>query len=99
VLTHSVDEAEFAGRHANLACPALEPDSGSCLLYEHRPIACRTYGPPLRLDGEDLPPCPLCFKRASADEIEHARVEIDTRTLEAPSDVPEGRTLIAYALL
>jgi Fe-S-cluster containining protein len=99
VLPESFDEADFAGHYANVACPALDPDSGACVLYEHRPIACRTYGPPLRLEGEDLPPCPLCFRHASAEEIECARVEVETRTLNAETAVPEGRTLIAYALL
>lgn len=99
VLADDVDEATFAAQHANLACPALDPVSGACLLYEHRPIACRTYGPPLRLDGEDLPPCPLCFKGASAHEIDRARVTVETRSLHTQCDVPAERTLIAYALL
>ena len=25
-------------------CPFLDRDEGSCLIYEHRPVACRTYG-------------------------------------------------------
>ena len=25
-------------------CPLLDPDSGSCLIYEARPVACRAYG-------------------------------------------------------
>lgn len=25
-------------------CPLLDPESGGCLVYAHRPLACRTYG-------------------------------------------------------
>jgi Fe-S-cluster containining protein len=25
-------------------CPFLDPDDGRCLVYQHRPLACRTYG-------------------------------------------------------
>ena len=34
------------------ACPALNPDTGLCDLYEARPIACRVFGPPVRLGSE-----------------------------------------------
>lgn len=34
----------LAGAQRPLTCPLLDLDSGSCLVYEHRPIACRTYG-------------------------------------------------------
>lgn len=27
-----------------LTCPLLDPERGACLVYEARPIACRTYG-------------------------------------------------------
>ena len=27
-----------------VTCPYLEPSSSSCLIYAHRPLACRTYG-------------------------------------------------------
>lgn len=27
-----------------LVCPLLDQDAGACLVYEHRPTACRTYG-------------------------------------------------------
>jgi len=35
------DEAPFAGP---LTCPMLDRERGSCLVYEARPIVCRTYG-------------------------------------------------------
>jgi len=27
-----------------VVCPLLDPASGACLVYAHRPVACRTYG-------------------------------------------------------
>ncbi len=27
-----------------LVCPLLDQDAGACMVYEHRPTACRTYG-------------------------------------------------------
>jgi Fe-S-cluster containining protein len=27
-----------------VVCPFLDQDAGACLIYEHRPAACRTYG-------------------------------------------------------
>lgn len=94
-LHANLDEAAFAARFPDLACPVLDPASGRCLLHEARPIACRLYGLPTRVDGADLPHCPLCFRRASQQEIEAARAIIDfpkpDSTLEAPL------TVIAYA--
>jgi Fe-S-cluster containining protein len=103
VLVDEFDEAEFAERFSDLACPALDPQSGQCSLYGARPIACRTYGLPSRLDGEDLPPCPLCFRRASPDEIEEARMILDTRDWnmshwENKDTMSLDRTTIAFAL-
>ena len=30
------------------ACPALDPEAGTCDLYAARPITCRAFGPPVR---------------------------------------------------
>ena len=57
-------------------CPALDPDTGACDLYAARPIACRTFGPPIRFAGEDLGVCELCFQGASDEQIAACAVEI-----------------------
>jgi len=95
----------FFERHARLACPALDPASGRCELYDWRPVACRTYGPPLRFAGIDAAHCPLCFRGAGEQEIERCRTEPDAGGLEqamlATTGVPPGEeweTLIAFAL-
>jgi len=105
-----VEEAEerFMGLFATLPCPALDPVTRRCDLYEWRPISCRTFGPPVRIGGEDLPPCRLCFTGASDREIERCRVEIDPDDLEARillqiegSDAARGEaaeTILAFPL-
>lgn len=98
-------EAAFSARHEQLPCPALDPASGQCELYEWRPISCRTFGPPVLIGHEKLPPCRLCFTGASPAEIDAARVSIDPEGLEdrlleryAERGVA-GETLVAFALL
>ena len=90
-------------------CPVLDPDHGTCDLYEHRPILCRTFGPPMRTPGDNgevnLATCELCFTHATTEEI--AACELDP-TLPAHEEASNqafnaahnlhGQTLIAYAL-
>lgn len=96
----------FFARHADLACPALDPESGLCELYEWRPVACRTYGPPARFSNERTEPCPLCFRDCGDELPERCRLETDPdglegSLLEALGVVAGGewQTLIAFALL
>jgi Fe-S-cluster containining protein len=96
-------EEGFCERHASLPCPALDLPTGTCDLYESRPISCRTYGPPLRFGDQSLAPCRLWFQGAPPDAIEHARVEPDPEDrerdlLEAVSDGMAGDTLVAFVL-
>jgi Fe-S-cluster containining protein len=91
--------------HAALRCPALDPRSERCELYAARPVACRTYGPPLSFGGEPVPPCPLCFRGADAATVERCRYAPDATGLEeailARMGVAPGReweTLIAFVL-
>ena len=61
----------FLRRMASTACPNLS-DEGRCMIYEHRPLVCRTFGLPLR-DGNrylgDV--CDLNFRTAS----DHEKIE------------------------
>jgi Fe-S-cluster containining protein len=95
----------FYLRHEALACPALDPETGLCELYAHRPVSCRTFGPPVLLEGVPLPPCRLCFTKASNRQIDACRVEVDCGDLEAPllerletQAGLNGETLVAFAL-
>lgn len=98
------EEAEeaFVTRHATVPCPALDPADGTCDLYAARPITCRTFGPPVRLGDEDLPPCRLCFVDADRDVVDRCRIEPDPEGIEDAilDDLPDGddQTLVAFAL-
>jgi Fe-S-cluster containining protein len=43
-LLPAVTRAEIEARTDSRTCAFLDPVQGACLIYEHRPIACRTYG-------------------------------------------------------
>lgn len=97
---------EFLTHHASLPCPALDPATGGCELYRHRPLACRTYGPPVVLGEERLEPCRLCFVGADAATIEACRVTPDLSAepgafedLAAAGFDPDTETLVAFALV
>jgi Fe-S-cluster containining protein len=96
---------EFFELHRALPCPALDPATGRCELYEWRPVSCRAYGPPACFGREDSPPCPLCFRGSSRETIESCRMRPDREGLEetilagmgvAPGE--DWETLIAFAL-
>jgi Fe-S-cluster containining protein len=95
----------FFERHGAMPCPALDPVSGRCELYEARPIACRTYGPPISFGGEAAAPCRICFQGAGAEIVRRCRLTPDPEGLErailARMGVAAGEeweTLIACAL-
>ena len=96
-----VDEARaaelFAERFQMIPCPALDLETGACELYEHRPVACRTYGFAVRIAGVDLTPCPLNYAGLSEAEIEARRVELTFEALDADA-IEEGQTVVAAAL-
>lgn len=86
-------------------CPVLDLEHGTCDLYQHRPILCRTFGPPMRTAEDNLATCELCFITASTEEI--AACELDPTIPEQEEASNEafnaehglhGQTLIAYAL-
>jgi Fe-S-cluster containining protein len=106
VLGESYEEAilfeEFAN---NEPCPALDLDHGTCDLYESRPILCRTFGPPMRTEENNLATCELCYIGAETEEIERCELDPSIPGLEAASNDAydaatgkTGETLIAYAL-
>jgi len=86
-------------------CPALDLDHGTCDLYESRPILCRTFGPPMRTEEDNLATCELCFIHATTEEIAACELDPAIPALEETSNEAfnaarglHGQTLIAYAL-
>ena len=102
VLSEDADTADdFFARHGGLPCPVLDPRTGRCELYDHRPLTCRTFGPPVRIGESDLPPCRLCFQGAPGESVEACRVEPDPHGLEDRLIARLGgdETLIAFAVV
>jgi Fe-S-cluster containining protein len=62
-------------------CPVLDPETGACDLYAHRPMTCRIFGPPVRSeDGVGI--CELCFVGATDEEIAACEMKPDPEKLE-----------------
>ena len=104
-LRSEEEERRHYKAFANVPCPALCPDSGTCLIYEWRPLACRTHGPPLRRSGYDFPPCPLCFKKADPALVDEMRLCLDVDDVETPlvervaaEEDNDARTTVTFAL-
>ncbi len=95
----------FFERFAPYRCPVLEPASGRCLLYEHRPLSCRSFGVPVLVGDELLPPCRRNFVGADVDELRRAAVDPDPLRQEdallarlAALGQGDGDTIVAAAL-
>jgi Fe-S-cluster containining protein len=106
-VTGLLDESDGAqerfDKFANdVPCPVLDPASGTCDLYEHRPMTCRAFGPPIRTE-EGLGVCELCFQGATNEEIARCEMEVDPDGLEAAliekleSRGVRGQTIVAMA--
>ena len=106
VLGESYEEVILFEEFANHEpCPALDLDHGTCDLYASRPILCRTFGPPMRTEEDNLATCELCYIEASTEEIERCELDPAIPSLEEKSNTAyeaatgkRGETLVAYAL-
>lgn len=99
----STDEAQaaFEDFANDAACPALDPETGCCDVYAWRPMTCRVFGPPVRVESGALGCCELCFVGASDDEIAACEMPVPhdlEQQLLAGADA-EGETVVAYALV
>lgn len=109
VLTGSADEIELFEEWAHAeACPVLDPVTHTCDLYAHRPILCRTFGPPILNDPNDrdagVAICELCFTEATEDDILVAEMDSNFRAEQEraeanyeASHVDGGATIVAFA--
>lgn len=85
-------------------CPALDPGSGRCELYNARPLTCRVFGPPV-LNQDGLGMCELCYVGASEAEVVAGQMHLEHLSLEAELEQElaargvSGETVIAWALL
>lgn len=97
----SEDEKEsFFERTASVPCPNLD-DAGLCMMYEHRPLVCRTFGLPLREGTKYIGDiCELNFEDASSEQKESAAWDLlreDVIDGDEEFTVPEAIVLAARA--
>jgi Fe-S-cluster containining protein len=112
--TSDDDQARFEEFANDAPCPALNPATGLCDVYEWRPMTCRVFGPPVRMGaGDALGCCELCFVGASEAEIAACEMppphEMEERLLNelanegntggAASAVEPRDTVVALALI
>jgi Fe-S-cluster containining protein len=88
----------------DVPCPVLDPEKGTCELYESRPVLCRTFGPAMTSEG-DLGHCELCFVGATEEEVVAHEMHPDPDHLEEAllkeleeTTGAKGETIIAFAL-
>jgi Fe-S-cluster containining protein len=100
------DRERFEDFANEAACPALDEQTGRCDVYAFRPMTCRVFGPPVRMDagtGDEgaLGHCELCFHGASEQQVKSCEMEVPHELEAAVLDkVGEtGETVVAFALL
>jgi Fe-S-cluster containining protein len=99
-------EAAFEDFANDDRCPALDPETGACDLYDARPMTCRTFGPPVRSGPEEgLAVCELCYHGATDQQIAECEIVPDPDNLEerliAKAEKRAGKrgnTIVAWCL-
>ena len=95
----SPEEKEaFFDRTQSTPCPNLD-DKGLCMMYEHRPLVCRTFGLPLREGRKYLGDvCELNFTGARPQELMSAAWDLNWEDVLGPEDeftIPEVIVMVA----
>jgi len=89
---------QFFDRTASVPCPNLD-ENGACMVYEARPLVCRTFGLPLRNADEYLGDvCELNFTAAPQEQKESASWDLQWEDELGPEDeytIPEAILLAA----
>ena len=93
------DEKEaFFDRTQSTPCPNLD-EGGLCMMYEHRPLVCRTFGLPLREKRTYLGDvCELNFTTAARPERMKAAWDLAWEDVLGPEDeftIPEVIVMVA----
>jgi Fe-S-cluster containining protein len=104
------EDAESSARFEEFAddepCPALDPATGLCDLYQARPMTCRTFGPPVRSGPEGgLGICELCYHGATDEQIAGCEMKPDPDNREQnliekaeQTTGVHGSTIVAFCL-
>ena len=103
ILFEEEDALEYFEGFANdEVCPVLDPVTGTCDLYAHRPMTCRTFGPPVRTEEGGFGVCELCFVGAPEEIVAAAELHLPDPIFESELEVQTGgtgTTIVAFALL
>ena len=104
------ERARFEEFATDSPCPALDEATGLCGVYEWRPMTCRVFGPPVRMEGDDgaegpdtvgLGHCELCFNGATPEQLAACEMpvphELEAKLLKEMGN--EGETVVAWALV
>jgi Fe-S-cluster containining protein len=99
--TAEEDKGKFEDFANDAPCPALDPVTGLCGVYAWRPMTCRVFGPPVRMEGDALGHCELCFIGATKEQIAACEMpvphELEAQLVEEIGSQEE--TIVAFALL
>jgi Fe-S-cluster containining protein len=94
----SEEKDAFFDRTQSTACPNLD-DAGLCMMYEHRPLVCRTFGLPLREKRSYVGDvCELNFNDATQAQRMKAAWDLAWEDVLGPEDeftIPEVIVLVA----
>jgi len=100
------DRARFEDYANQAPCPALSPSTGLCDIYPWRPMTCRIFGPPVRIQADvagstALGHCELCFTRATTAQIAACEMPVPHELEEKLNQglQASGETVVAFALL
>lgn len=92
------EKEDFFERTQSTPCPNLD-DGGACMIYEQRPLVCRTFGLPLREGARFIGDvCELNFRDASVREQMAAAWDLRWEDVLGPEDeftIPEVIVLVS----
>jgi Fe-S-cluster containining protein len=98
------DEDALPESMADVPCPALDPATGCCDLYEHRPVTCHAFGPVTRIGDGAFGACELCYEGATEEQMAACAVDVDPDRLEQQllneleAAGVSGMTIVAFAV-
>ena len=99
------EQARFEGFANDAACPALNPATGLCDVYEWRPITCRVFGPPTQWcrteDGQAWAAVSCALRARAKTRLRACEMpvshELEERLVEEVGDA--GESVVAFPLL
>lgn len=94
------DEDAMPAGWEDQPCPALDPASGLCDLYDARPITCRVFGAATRIDNGAVGACELCYEGATDEQISACATVADPNGEEQAllAERSQPNTIVAFAL-